>query len=183
MTTDEQLLEYFEDDPDCGVDAASDIGYWLEESDKETADDLISWRKEAGMSPELLSQLAPIHLEEYLLIEKGERTMTNGDAWRIDAAIISYRVSKETWFQRSWKRGWLSRYRYKLKLIWKSDHWGLIITTAVVATLYYGFLREYLTQSDDILAHFLRSALNVGIPACILVWVVIWIVKELRKRE
>ena len=183
MTTDEQLLEYTEDDPDCGVDAASDIGYWLEESDKDTADDLISRRKEVGLSPELLSQLAPIPLEEYLLIEKGERTMTNGDAWRIDAAIIDYRLSKETWFQRSWKRGWLSRYRYKLRVIWKSDTGGLIITAAVVATLYYGFLREYLAQSDDIFAHFLRSALNVGIPICILVSLGPWIVRELRKME
>lgn len=183
MTTEEQLQKYLEDDTKCGVDAASDIGYWLEENDEDTTEHLISWRKRAGLSPELLSKLAPIPLEEYLLIEKGERKMTNGDAWRIDAAIIRYRVSKETWFQRSWKRGWLGSIRYKLRAIWNSDTWGPIVPLVTATILYFGFLREYLAQSDDLLAHFLRSAFRFGIPVCIMVGAVLWIVRVGRKME
>lgn len=124
MTSNEQLLENFEDDQDCGIDAASDKGYWLEKGKKENYEYLFSWREEAGLSPELLSQLAPIPLNEYLEIERGERIMTNGDAWRIDAAIIAYRVAKESWLERSWKRGWLSKCRYKLRKIWDSNTWA-----------------------------------------------------------
>jgi len=95
----------FEDESDCGIDAASDRGYWLEECDEKTTDYLIEWRKEYGLSPELLSKLAPIPLNEYLLIEKGERKMTQGDAWRIDAAIIKYRKLANKEFNADTKPG------------------------------------------------------------------------------
>jgi hypothetical protein len=155
MTTDEKLLEYFEDDPDCGIDAASDKGYWLEKTTREHSDYLISWAEEAGLSPELLSQLAPIPLEKYLLIKKGKRTMTNGDAWRIDAAIIHYRLSKETWLQGSWKRGRLN----KLRMIWKSNSWGPIILVAAILIYRYAVLTVPSSIAYDI-GFFIGSALS-----------------------
>lgn len=184
MTSNDQLFENFDDEPDCGLDAASDQGYWLEDAGKE-ANYLISWRKKAGMSPELLSQLAPIPLEEYLSIEKGERTMTNGDAWRIDAAIINYRNSTETRFQRSWRRGRIRLYGFqnRLSAILESETWGPIIAALMVGTIYYGFLREYLANSEDIFADFLRSAFWVGIPVCFMVRGLGWVVREWRKMD
>lgn len=118
----EQILENFKNEPDCGVDAASDKGYWLEKADRENYEHLFTWREKVGLSPEMLSRLAPIPLNEYLEIERGDRIMTNGDAWRIDAAITAYTVANETWFQRSWKRGWLWQCRYRIRRIWKNSN-------------------------------------------------------------
>ncbi len=181
MTTNEQLFENLDDEPDCGVDAVSDQGYWLEESGQETTDRLISWRKEAGMSPELLSQMVPIPLEEYLLIEKGERIMTNGDAWRIDEAIIRYRVSKWTWFQRIWIRN--SSVRNRLRKIFNFEMWGALITAAVLLTVHFVFLRPYASEIGYVLGFFIGSALSFGLPACLAVWLLLYIVKELRNTE
>ena len=183
MTTNEKLLKDYEDDPDCGVDAASDKGYWLDKTEQGKSDHLIARRKEAGLSPELLSELAPIPLEEYFQIEKGERTMTNGDAWRIDAAIINYRLSKETWLQRKWRRGWLARCRNKFRMIRQSDTWRDIIPAVAGLILYWGMSRRYVLISDNILTFFLHSAFTVGIPACIVVWLLLRIIKGLRTRN
>ena len=181
MKTDENLLDNYIDDPDCGVDAASDQGYWLEIADRKDYEYLFEWRKRAGMSPELLSQLAPIPLEEYLLIEKGERIMTNGDAWRIDEAIIRYRVSKWTWFQRIWIRNRSAR--KSLRKIWESDTWGPMIMLGLLAIIHFGFLRYYMHDIAYVFGFFIGSALSFGLPACLMVWLLLFIVKELRNTE
>ena len=181
MTTNEQLFENLDDEPDCEVDAASDQGYWLEESGQETTDRLITWRKEAGMSPELLSQMALIPLEEYLLIENGERIMTNGDAWRIYEAIIRYRVSQWTWYQRNWARNRSARNR--LKKIFNSEMLGALITVAVILTVHFVFLRPYVSEIGYVLGFFIGTALSFGLPACLFIWLLLYIVKELRNKE
>lgn len=181
MKTDENLLDNYIDDPDCGVDAASDQGYRLELAERGNYEYLFEWRKRAGMSPELLSQMAPIPLEEYLLIEKGERIMTNGDAWRIDEAIIRYRVSQWTWYQRIWIRNRSARKR--LKKIFNSEMLGALITVAVLLTVHFVFLRPYISEIGYVVGFFIGSALSLGLPACLAVWLLLYIVKELRKKE
>lgn len=183
MKNDVTPAEDFEDEPDCGIDAASDKGYWLEETRKGSSDYLFTWRKEAGLSPELLSKLAPIPLEDYLKIERGERAMTNGEAWRIDTAIINYKRSKETWFQRSWKRGWLARCRHKIRLMWDSDLSDPIILIAGLAILYFLITSLHIPGAAYIISFFLAAVLALEPPVFLAVWLALFIVKELRGTE
>ncbi|MGB4398403.1 MAG: hypothetical protein WBJ10_03460 [Daejeonella sp.] len=92
---------------DCGDDPASDKGYWLEKCDKERVQILLQWREKAGMERELLCEMAKMSLSDFLLIESGKRKMTQGEAWRIDAAIIDYRKLKKPGLLTAFKR-WLT---------------------------------------------------------------------------
>lgn len=161
--------------------------YWASECPPYITDELVNWRKKVGASPEKIARLGGFEPADYLLLESGERKMNQGEAARIDEAILDYRrfhispyynlrLKIFFWLERR-KWGWRRFRRYALEIILTI----LILSIPVVFIL----VRTFIFPGPEYAPVFLLGRLadwgsSFALPAGIGLCVVIWIVRGFR---